>query len=72
MASTQASEPKWYDPLPEPRSKPKQMTSEELHALLQKDDHKVLVVDVRRTDIEVSRVDRVSNDELSGSHLWHS
>lgn len=56
MTTVQAAEPKWFDHLPSPRSKPMQISSEDLHTLLQKDEHKVLVVDVRRTDIEVTQL----------------
>ena len=55
MTTVQAVEAKWFDHLPAPRSKPAQVSPEDLHTLLRKEGHKVLVIDVRRTDIEVSR-----------------
>jgi arsenical-resistance protein 2 len=46
---------KWFDSLPAPISAPAQMSAEELHDLLQSPaKSQVIIVDVRRADIEVS------------------
>lgn len=45
---------KWFDALPKPKSEPKRLSVEELHDLRAGSEGKVLVVDVRRADIEVS------------------
>jgi hypothetical protein len=53
MATQAAGEgSKWFDSLPTPKSEPAQIGVEELHSL-QAGSEKVLVVDVRRADIEV-------------------
>jgi hypothetical protein len=46
---------KWFDSLPAPISTPKQMSAKDLHDLFDnaQSGQKVLVVDVRRADIEV-------------------
>lgn len=72
MTTVQAAEPKWFDHLPPPRSKPAQISGEDLHTLLGKDEHKVLVVDVRRTDIEVSQ--SIAGDTTclqAATHVFH-
>lgn len=43
--------PKWFDSLPKPKSEPRQMRVEDYHSIASSE--KVLVVDVRRADIEV-------------------
>jgi hypothetical protein len=53
-ATTTADPAKWFDKFPTPKSSPETLSVERLHELLQsKESHKVIVVDVRRTDIEV-------------------
>jgi arsenical-resistance protein 2 len=53
MSSAPAA--KWFDALPTPKSVPRQLTVKELHQLLRDPERSagVLVVDVRRADIEV-------------------
>ena len=52
---TSAPGAKWYDSLPAPISTPAQMSADDLHKLFQpsQSESTVLVVDVRRADIEV-------------------
>ncbi|KAK1922957.1 Rhodanese-like domain-containing protein [Papiliotrema laurentii] len=52
MSSAPAA--KWFDALPTPKSVPRQLTVKELHQLLRDPERSagVLVVDVRRADIE--------------------
>jgi hypothetical protein len=45
----------WYESLPKPKSSPAIITVDDLHSLLQHSANRVVVIDVRRTDIEVSR-----------------
>jgi hypothetical protein len=53
MATQTAGEgSKWFDSLPTPKSDPGQIGVEELHSI-QAGGENVLVVDVRRADIEV-------------------
>ena len=53
------TEKKWFDDLPKPKSTPAQIAVHDLHELIQaKAD--VVVVDVRRADIEVSNPGRLS------------
>ena len=49
---------KWFDSLPAPISTPPQMSAKELHELchMGQSESKVVVVDVRRADIEVCSV----------------
>lgn len=45
---------KWFDKLPKPQSSPKSLGVDEQHSLLHdSSSDSVIVVDVRRTDIEV-------------------
>jgi arsenical-resistance protein 2 len=51
-----SARPKWFDSLPAPISTPKQITPGDLHELLHgQTGAKVVVVDVRRADIEVKQ-----------------
>ena len=61
------TEKKWFDDLPKPKSIPAQIAVKELHELLQTKAN-VVVVDVRRADIEVSNSGRLS---MMISHLSH-
>jgi len=47
------NEKKWFDDLPKPKSTPQQVSVSELHQLIT-NNAQVVVVDVRRADIEVS------------------
>lgn len=53
---TSAPQAKWFDSLPTPISSPAQLSVQDLHDFLHSggDSANVLVVDVRRADIEVS------------------
>jgi len=53
---TSAPQAKWFDSLPAPISTPAQLSVQDLHDFLHSggDSANVLVVDVRRADIEVS------------------
>ena len=55
ITMTSAQPAKWFDSLPTPVSNPAQLNATDLHELLKSDETrtKVLVVDVRRADIEV-------------------
>ena len=54
MSSAPAA--KWFDALPTPISTPAQLSAQDLHELLHSSETRgqMLVVDVRRADIEVS------------------
>jgi len=51
------SNPPWYSNFPDPRSKPRSMTDDEIAALVRDPEKRAgkdyIVVDVRRTDFEV-------------------
>ena len=55
VTMTSAQPAKWFDSLPAPVSDPAQLSATELHGLFQSNETraKVLVIDVRRADIEV-------------------
>jgi hypothetical protein len=65
-----SNEPAWHASLPQPVSRPKNITAEELKALITKEGavsgRDYIVVDVRRTDFEV----RCSLYPLNGPNLW--
>jgi hypothetical protein len=56
VTMTSAQPAKWFDSLPTPVSDPAQLSAADLHELFQSSETRaeVLVVDVRRADIEVS------------------
>lgn len=58
VTMTSAQPAKWFDSLPTPVSDPAQLSATDLHELFQSNETraKVLVVDVRRADIEVSTI----------------
>ena len=67
ITMTSAQPAKWFDSLPTPVSDPAQLSATELHGLFQSNETraKVLVVDVRRADIEVSTFHTCFSQDLT-------
>ena len=64
---TSAQPAKWFDSLPTPVSNPVQISGSDLHQVFESSETraKVLVVDVRRADIEVFTFHTCCNQDLT-------